>query len=161
MNKCVICNRTVDTEIAPVLEMGAYGNPKYLCEDCSSDFDILTASPEPEDIDSAAKRMAKKVNENDISEKTFLTVDGILRSASERSSAIRAGEYDFSEDTQNEEGFEEIPEELRETEEDRELDRLDEEYTEKFNKVFDYITFVAAIGIGIFIIWKIVDAFLI
>ena len=161
MDICVICNSSVETESAAVLEMGAYGNPKYLCGECAADLDEATLSPNVEEIASAIARLAKKVSDSDPSDRTFMTVNKILENAAERAKKIKEGSYDFSLDTVNEEeGFDEIPEELKETEEDIELDKQDEERAEKFNEVFDYVALVVAIAILGFVIWKIIDNFI-
>ncbi len=162
MSICVICNREVNEESASVLEMGAYGVPKYLCEECSSELDAATTSKDPEEIASSVDRIAKKVSSTGITGRTFITVNSILESAAERAKAIKEGNYDFSADEadESEEGFDEIPEELRETDEDRELDRQDEENAEKFNRFFDYLTFGIFIVIAAVVVWKLLDTFL-
>ncbi len=161
MDNCVICGAKPDTETAAVLEMSAYGTPKYICGSCASDLDIATSSKEPEEILQATARIAKKAGDYDVSGRTFVSIEAILASASERAQAIKDGSYDFSEDEPDSDGsFDEIPEELQETEEDRELDRKEEEQTEKVNKMLDYISIGAVAGIAIFVIWKILDAFL-
>ena len=57
------------------------------------------------------------------------------------------------------EGFDEIPEELQETEEDRAKDKADEEKMEKFNKFYNYVLYGAIAGFVIFFIWKLIDTF--
>ncbi len=160
MNICSICSRGIDEETAAVLEMGAYGNPKYLCDECSSDLECATTSTDPQEIAASVDRIAKKVSDGGIKGRTFITVNSILESAAERAKAIKEGNYDFSDDEDESDSFDEIPEELLETEEDRELDRQDEENAEKFNKFFDYVTFGVFIGIAVFVVWKLVDTFL-
>lgn len=161
MEECIICSAPVDEEIAPVLEIGGYGNPKYLCAECSSDLDTVTLDRDTDNISSAMARITKKIGEADLSEKTFATVTSILKGAAERAKAIKNGTYDFALDEAEDEdgGFDEIPEELRETEEDIELDKRDEEKAEKFNQFFDYISMGVVIGIVIFAVWKILDIF--
>ena len=162
MDICVICNREVDEETSAVLEMGAYGNPKYLCDECSSELDTATVGTEVEEIASAMERLGKKMAQTDPSTRTFVTVSSILERAAERAKKIKEGSYDFAldEQTSDDEELDEIPEELRETEEDRELDRQDEEKEKRFNRVFDYITFAVFIGIVLFIGWRLIDTFL-
>lgn len=160
MDECVICYAPVDEENAAVLEMGAYGTPKYLCQECSADLDAVTLGTDFVEISSAMNRFAKKIDASEMSPKTFSTITSILDKAKERANAIKEGTYDFSLDEAEEnENFEDVPEELRETEEDIELDRKDKEKEEKFNKFFDYVSFGAVIGIVIFAIWKILDIF--
>ena len=162
MDICVICNREVEEETSAVLEMGAYGNPKYLCEECASDLDTATLGTDIDEIGSAMERLGKKMAQTDPSSRTFATVSSILERAAERAKKIKEGSYDFALDdaASDDEELDEIPEELKETEEDRELDRQDEEKVEKFNRVFDYITFGIAICAAAFVIWKLVDTFI-
>ena len=159
MDICVLCNREVNEETSAVLEMGAYGNPKYLCDECSSDLDTATLGTEIEAIGSAMERLGKKMSETDPSSRTFATVSSILERAAGRAKKIKDGSYDFSLDeaSLDEAELEEIPEELKETEEDRELDRQDEEKEERFNRFFDYATFGVLIGVVIFVVWKLLD----
>ncbi len=161
MDDCVICSAPVDEEGASVLEIGGYGNPKYLCSECSLDLDTVTLDRDTDNISSAMERITKKIGEADLSANTFATVTAILERAAARAKAIKDGTYDFALDEAEaqEDGFDEIPEELRETEEDVELDKQDEERAEKVNQIFDYITFGAVIGIVIFAIWKMFDIF--
>ncbi len=161
MTNCVICNSPADEECAAVLEIGIHGAPKCLCSMCSEELDMATASRDPEIAAGAIERMAKKISEGDLSSRTFEKMNSILEAAAARAKAIKDGSYDFAlDDAADEDSFDEIPEELQETEEDRALDKKDEEEEEKFNRIFDYITFGVAIGIGIFVIWKIVNMFL-
>ena len=161
MEECIICSAEVDGENASVLEMGGYGNPKYLCTECSLELDTLTLDRDTDNISLAMSRITKKIGEADLSSKTFATITSILEQAAERAKAIKNGTYDFSLDEAESEGegFDEIPEELRETEEDIELDRQDEEKAEKFNQFFDYVSMGVVIGIVIFAVWKILDIF--
>lgn len=161
MDECIICNTPVDEETASVLEMGAYGTPKYLCEECSLDLDRATLGTDAGEISAAMERITKKVSAADMSSKTFATITSILERASERAKAIVDGTYDFTldETEQEDEGFDDIPEELRETEEDVLLDKQDEERAEKVNAVFDFISLGAVIGVAAFVVWKILDAF--
>jgi hypothetical protein len=162
MDICVLCNREVDEETSAVLEMGAYGNPKYLCSECSSDLDTATLGTEVDEIASAMDRLGKKMAQTDPSSRTFETVSSILERAAERAKKIKDGSYDFALDEapSEEEELEEIPEELRETEEDRELDRQDEVKEEKFNRFFDYVTFGVFVAVILFVGWKLIDTFI-
>ena len=92
-----------------------------------------------------------------------MTVNSVMKAAAERANLIKEGKYDFSldeEPDEEEEGFDEIPEELLETEEDKELDRQDEEKLKKFDKVYNVIIAVALAATAGIIIWRILDTFL-
>ena len=165
MDECIICSTPIDEENAPVLEMGAYGHPKYLCDECAADLDGITLEKDVEKIRASMSRLTKKIEVADLSEKTFATITSILDKAVSRAKAIEEGSYDFSlDEAEGEEELEEIPEELLETEEDRQLDERDAEKEERNNRIFDYITFgvfLAALGFAAykFIIPWIVEMF--
>jgi hypothetical protein len=66
------------------------------------------------------------------------TLQNILDDAMERAEKIKDGTYDFAIDEQSEEqSFDEIPEELAETEEDIKLDQEEAERNAKFEKIFN------------------------
>ena len=67
----------------------------------------------------------------------------------ERAKLIKEGSYDFALDDQEseEDVLEEIPEELRETEEDRELDRKEAEALKKFDKVTNWLWLGILVGV--------------
>lgn len=161
MAKCAICRREVDGESAPILEMSGYGYTRVLCDECSAELDTATLGTDTEKIAEAMDSIGKKMTATDADPHTFETVDGILQSAMERAKAIKAGEYDFSLDEENNpEDFEEIPEELRESEEDIALDKAEEEKAEKVNRFLDYVSLGVIVGIVIFVAWKLVDIFI-
>jgi ethanolamine ammonia-lyase small subunit len=90
-----------------------------------------------------------------------LSSAAITANAMDCAAAIRDGTYDFSlDDTAcepKEDELDDIPDELRETEEDAELDRRDEEFERKFNKVFTWVSIGAFAAVGAFIIWRLLD----
>ena len=163
MKKCTICNKEITSEDAPILVMGAYGNPKLLCDDCSADLDTVTEATDYSDIAEAMDRLGKRMTDNAPDPQTLNTVNDILSEAALRAKEIRDGSYDFSRDaeeaSEDTESFDEIPEELCETEEDKEKDRLDEEKQKQFDKIFNWIALGALIGVVIFVIWQILDAY--
>ena len=164
MRKCTICHKEITTEDAPILVMGAYGIPKVLCDECSRDLDTVMVGKEYEGISEAMNRLGERMSESSPDAQTLGVVNSILENAAERAKQIRDGSYDFSLDEEEGENdanaFDEIPEELAETEEDREKDRIDEERNKKFDKYFNWVTIGALIGVALFVIWKILDAYL-
>ena len=73
---------------------------------------------------------------------------------------IKDGEYDFAlDEAEEEEGFDEIPEELLESEEDIALDKADEEKMKKFDKVYNYVLIGAIIALVGIVIYKLINAF--
>ena len=164
MRKCTICHKEITAEDAPILVMGAYGIPKVLCDECSRDLDTVTGGKEYDGISEAMNRLGERMSESSPDAQTLCVVNSILEDAAERAKQIRDGSYDFSLDEEEGENdanaFDEIPEELAETEEDREKDRIDEERNKKFDKYFNWVTIGALIGVALFVIWKILDAYL-
>jgi len=162
MKSCCICQAPITVEEPPILIMSAYGEPRCLCEDCSAELDTVTLGKELDAIAAAMDGIGKKMSESDPDKLTFNTVNKIMQKGAERAKAIREGSYDFALDgeaEENGEGFDEIPEELAETEEDKELDRRDEEKAKKINQFLDWVTVGALIGAVGFFIWKLVERF--
>ena len=154
-NKCAICRAEVADEAA-VLAMGPYGTPRYLCEECAADFDEITMGSTAATVAEAMDRVGKKMQALTPDSFTLDTVNGIIAEATERAKKIEAGEYDFSLDEQGE-SFDELPEELRESEEDRLLDEKEAEKLAKFDKFFNWAAlggFIAVIGFAIYILIK-------
>ena len=99
MRLCSICSKRVDAEKAPILAMGGFGNPKYLCDECASDIDIAIGARDAEKIEEAMNRISKKLSvtgaENEL---VVETVKEIFTEAGERARQIKAGTFDFSEE---------------------------------------------------------------
>lgn len=160
MKQCAICDRHIEAEDAPILTMGAYGNPKYLCDECARVLDIATLGKEYNEIAAAMERIGERMSDFDPDGVTYKTVSDIMEHAAERAKAIKEGTYDFAlDEAEDEESFDEIPEELLETEEDKELDKKDEEKQKQFDKFFNWVSLGAIIGALGFVIYKILDAY--
>lgn len=160
MKKCCICSKTIEREDAPVLTMGAFGNPRYLCDECAADLDKAMFSHEPEEIEGAIEKLGK--NMSDMSEadsQSFNALYSLLSISGSRLKEIKEGTYDFSIDekiqnAQNDDSFVEIPEELQETEEDKALDERDAEKQKKFDQFTNWVAIGAIIATIGFIIYK-------
>ena len=127
---CSICLKRVEGDDAPVLAMGAYGNPKVLCDEC------------------AAANIDDRV--------TVATMTEMFESSAKRAQAIKEGTYDFAlDEVESDEGFDEIPEELQETEEDRLLDEKEAEANAKLDKFLNWAWVGVAIAVVGFIIYRI------
>ena len=160
--KCSICNREFTSEFPKILAMGAYGNPKYMCDECGADFETATLGRDVDEIAAAMDRIGAKMANTNPDRFTFNTVNGVMADAGERAKLIKEGNYDYALDVAEEDegdGFEEIPDELKETDEDRALDEADEEKAKKFDKIYNWIVIGAVIGFVGFFIWKILDTF--
>ncbi len=133
--------------------MGHFGNPRYLCAECEALIEKALKSHDTSASEEAMERLGKTVSESSADDTAVVeAVEEIFKSAKERNEKIKEGTYDFSLDEEDEgEGeFDEIPEELLETEEDKAETEREEETNRKFGKVLDIITaviFVAAIAV--------------
>lgn len=156
-----MCGKAIEREDAPVLAMGAAGNPRLLCDECAALLDTATLGENIEDIKAAMERIGNLMADGNPDGVTYSIVSELMVSASDRAKAIKDGTYDFSLDGEEKTdgGFEEIPEELLETEEDREKDRLEEEKSKKFDKFYNGVLIGACIALGVFVGWKVLEAF--
>lgn len=162
MKRCCICNAPIEHEDAPALVMSISGNPKLLCDDCVKALDEITLGKDYDTIEASIEKVGKMMSENELDSLTFETMNSLLASAVVRAKLIKEGKYDFSLDEKDndEDGFDEIPEELRETEEDRERDRADEEKLKKFDKIFNIVAATLVILTIGFVAWRIVESFI-
>ena len=154
-NNCSICLESLNRDDAPVLTMGHYGYPRYICKDCEALIETALKSHEVSEAEAAIAKLGETVGNNSADDNAVLeAMEDIFKSATERVQAIKDGTYDFSLDEEDEsEGLEEIPEELLETEEDKKATEREEEVNRKFNKVMDVVTalvFAAAAAVMIF-----------
>ena len=152
MKPCSICGKSIETENAAVLTISAYGNPRFVCDDCAGMLDKAMESRDPAEVESAinflGEQMKDMKDDNSVAE-----VLNIISIASERLKQIKDGVYDFAIDEkikeiQNKDSFDEIPEELRETEEDRALDEEEAVKQKKFDDAMNWIS-LAAIAVAI------------
>ena len=157
MNKCSLCTRVDTDENSPILTMSAYGNPRYICEDCAKDLDEATTSHNYDEIKSAFDRLGEKIaNRAVVDDFINETLQEIMSSAAERAEKIKNGQYDFWLDDEKSAGeMEEVPEELQETDEDRELDERDEEKARKIDKWLNLGFAAALIAAAVIFIIKI------
>ena len=161
MSQCCICNRKIERDDPAVLAMGGAGIPRYLCDDCEKLLDDATLSTDYDTAGAAIGKLSKLMADGDPDPVTYNIVKSILLTSSDRAVAIKEGSYDFSLDEQHaeEEGFDDIPEDLQETEEDKEKDRIDEEKQKQFDKFFNYAVIGACIAFVGLLIWKIIETF--
>ena len=158
---CSICDNSIDKENAPIIAMGGFGYPRYICDECAEKIEIMTKSRDVEEIKAAILDIVEKMEKGELEDKVLLkAVCEILDSAKERLALIENGEYDFSLDDAESDGevFDEIPEELRESEEDKALDEEETKEKNKFDKIFNWVAiavFALALIAGvIFVIYN-------
>lgn len=152
---CSICKRLTDSESSPILAMGSFGNPRYLCPECADDMEAVTSAREYHTVLAAMKRLGDKLTSANVEDELVVgTVNSIFSEANERAEKIREGNYDFeAEEAEREELREsveedDIPEELRESEEDKLLDEREKKINKKFDAIMNWVmaaVFVAAL----------------
>ena len=159
---CCTCLRKIENENAPVLTMGAYGTPRLLCDECAALIDTVTLGRDYDEITAAMQTLTGVITASNIDDHIAVsTVTEILEQSAKRAQKIKEGTYDFAlDETEEEDGFDEIPEELQETEEDRLLDEKDAASSARFDKFMNWAWIGVGIGAAAFIIWKLIDIFL-
>lgn len=157
---CSICKRPVDSETAPILTLGGFGNPRYICEDCDADLESATRAKEIDEITEAMDRIGKKMSVSNVDDKLVLkTVKEIMADAADRGAKIKSGQYDFSLEEEAPDEEDGVPEELLETEEDRISEEKEAERNAKFDKISNWIClFVFGIALG-YIIYRFLSAY--
>ena len=161
MANCCICERDVEREDAPILAMGGAGYARVLCDECDRELQVATRGRDVEEIKEAINSLSNKLANGEPDGVTYRMMNEILITSTQRAMEIKDGTYDFArDDEEDNEGFDEIPEELLESEEDIELDKQDEEKMKKFDKVYSIILAISLIALGGMIIWRIVQALL-
>ena len=94
MSKCSLCTRADVDENSPILTMSAYGNPRYICEDCANDLDEATTSRGYEEIKLAFDRLGEKIaNRLVVDDFINETLQEIMNGAAERAEKIKNGEF--------------------------------------------------------------------
>lgn len=156
MDICSICGKAIEREDAPVLTISGYGNPRYLCDECSAEMDLAMSSRDPEEIEATVKVLGDKMNACG-DDHAVAAMYSFISVACERLTKIKEGTYDFAVDERmkelaDENSFDEIPEELQETEEDKELDRRDAEKQKKFDEIMNWVSLIAIGGTLIYLI---------
>ncbi|MBQ7407183.1 MAG: hypothetical protein IJW11_05435 [Clostridia bacterium] len=150
MKNCSICKAAIEAETPSILTMGAYGNPRYVCEDCDREIERMLLSRDTAEIAGAMKTLGDHLSRIGCEDTAVIeTMEEMVQRATDRAKRIAEGTYDFSEDEQDPEVEElvEIPEELQETEEDRALDEKDAEIEKKWDKVMNLVWYIT---LGVF-----------
>ena len=153
---CSTCLSRIENENAPVLTMGAYGTPKLLCDDCAALVETMTFGRDYDEITAAINGLADVITKSNADDPVVVAaVTELLESSAKRAQQIKEGTYDFSLD-ETEEGYEELPEDLQETEEDRLLDEQEAEANAKFDKILNWLWIGFGVLAGAAIIWRVV-----
>ena len=163
MSKCCICQNNIEREDPAILSLGGTGNARVLCDGCESLIDTATLGRDYEEIGSALGELGRRTADGDPDRVTYNVVNSIMMKAADRAKKIKDGTYDFSLDSETDGSdvdFDEIPEELKESEEDIEKDKADEEKMKKFDKVYNVIIILAVAAIVGIIAWRIIQSFI-
>lgn len=164
MDNCSICAKEITNENAPILTMGGYGIPRYICDECAAQIDVATESENPDEIAEAVESLGKKLSSFDHDGATAETLTEILYSSAKKCKEIREGTYVKSEeDTQDEpdeELLDDIPEEMKESEEDKLLDEKEDKKNKKLEKILNWVSAIIFGAIGAFFIYRLLDLFL-
>lgn len=157
---CSTCLRKTTNEDAPVLTMGAYGTPKYLCDECAELIETITGGKDYDAITAAMQTLTDVMSASNVDDRvTMETVTAMLEQSAKRAQKIKEGTYDFSLD-ETDEGFDEIPDELQETEEDRLLDEKEKAANEKFDKFMNKLWIVLGAVAAVLFLYKLVLFFI-
>jgi hypothetical protein len=157
---CSCCNAPVDSENAPILALGGFGNAKYLCDECDGYLNIATRGRDVNEINEAMDAVSARMRRAGIEDGFVLrTVESIMKDAQGRRDSIARGEYDFSVEEESDGAAEEIPEELRETEEDRLADERELEEAKKWDKVITIVSAVIFSVVIIYFIYRFIDGY--
>lgn len=156
MKSCSICKKEVDAEVASILTMGGFGNPRYLCDECAAEIDGMLTEREAERIEESMQKISAKLSLSASDDSVVLdTVNDIFSKAGERAKRIKEGTYDFAEDeAEDDEGFDEIPEELKETEEDKAKDEKDSVMAKRLDRISSWIMAAAMVLAIAFIVLR-------
>ena len=153
---CSICLKRVEGDDAPVLAMGGYGNPKVLCDECAELIDKMTLSRDYDEITAAINGVAERMSAANIDDRvTVATMTEMFESSAKRAQSIKEGTYDFAlDEVESDEGFDEIPEELLETEEDKARDEKEAKFNKKLDKITNWIWVVVFAGVAVFFVLR-------
>ena len=152
--KCAVCLAALDMDEAEILTISGFGAPRYLCPDCSNDFNVATTSHDFKAVEEAMAKVGDKLAKGGIEDgQTLDTVTEIFNGAAARAAEIKNGTYDFSlDEEEDEEGLDTIPEDLLETEEDRLLDEKEREQLRKFDTVMNWIILALGAAACVFLV---------
>ena len=152
--RCALCYSLVEGEDLPVLAIGAYGAPRYLCPDCEKLVEIASFGTDYDSIVASLDGIGNLLTAKNIDDSTTLnTVLPLLEESAKRAEKIKKGEWDFTLDEEAHTEAYEIPEELLEAEEDRLLDEKEACVSKKIDKVMNWIYLAMLVGALAFIVW--------
>ena len=114
-------------------------------------MDKATLSEDYEEIKESLKQLGERANIDVADTTAFEAFSELVKNAVERGEKIKTGEYDFSLDAGTG-GFDEIPEELSETEQDRALDEKEAKEKELLDKISSWVCTGIILGLVIFLV---------
>ena len=94
---CCTCLARIEDENAPILTMGAYGNPKCLCPDCAALVETITFGKDYNEIKEAMENLTDRMSRSNVDDRvTVETVTAMLEDGAKRAQSIKEGTYDFA-----------------------------------------------------------------
>ena len=86
---CCVCKKLIESEEPSVLTVSSFGNPRYLCDGCDSDFETALSGKEYADIKEAVGRIGEKMENSLVEDELVISEVGeLLDKASESAEAI-------------------------------------------------------------------------
>ena len=153
--KCTVCKNVFDGKDASILTMSGFGNARYICPECSALLDTATTDKDYENITAAISEIGERANLDVADTAAVDAFTEILDSAKERAEKIKLDEYDFSLD--GEDGaLEEIPDDLKETEEDKALDEAEAKQIAVIDKITSWICGAMLVATVVYVIVKLI-----
>lgn len=153
--KCTVCKKLFDGSEASILTMSGFGNARLICPECAELLDTATLDTDYEKIKAAMDSLADRNDIDPADSAAVSAFTNLLDTAAERAEKIKSGEYDFSLDTDSsEDEFEEIPEELKESEEDRALDEKEAKASAIMDKISTWVCGAIIVGAIVYVILR-------
>ena len=151
--KCTVCTEIFDGSLASILTMSGFGNARLICPECARLLDTATLDTDYNNIMSAMDSLGKRNALDPADSAAVNALTEILEGAKERAEKIKSGEYDFSlDDEADGDELEEIPEELRESEEDRALDEKEAKQNAVMDKISSWVCGAILVGALIYVV---------
>lgn len=151
--KCTICKNIFDGENASILTMSGFGNARLICPECAELLDRATLDTDCDRITEAMEKLSERNAIDPADSDAVSAFTNILNTAAVRAEQIKKGEYDFSLDGEDSEcEFEEIPDELKESEEDRALDEKEAKQSAVMDKISTWVCGAVLVGAVIYVI---------
>ena len=153
---CSVCGAPAEAEEPAILTVSGYGNPRYLCQRCEENYNVLINSIDRDELNAAVEEIYGEINRRGVDDEAVLnTTSEIIETAKERMESVKAGTYNPEQKHEEEE----IPEELFMTEEEIAAEEEENKRSEKFDKILNRVTNVAFIAAAALLLYFIIRMF--